>query len=78
MDPLPENPTFIKIDDDKFYLAKTTNEQFEVSAIQDELAILQFRIDALVATLQGAAAQGVANAQPLLDTISAKSLPSTL
>lgn len=77
-DPLPQNPTYIKIDDDKFYLAMTSNEQFEVSVIKDEIVLLQSRIDGLVEKLQGAAKEAVGNAQPLLDEIAKQPLSEKL
>lgn len=61
--PLPgENPTYTKIDDDTFYLSKTSSDQLNVTFIKETIAGLQDRIENLKSILRQASAVGVANA----------------
>lgn len=71
-------PTYTKLDDDKFEITLPSTEQVSVAAVQDEIAQFQKNIDDRVTLLQGAVIAGVANAQPALDTIAAAPLSATL
>ena len=71
-------PTFTRIDDDKFEITQPSTTQLSVVAIQAEIATLQADIDQRVALIQGAAAQGVGGAQPLLDLVRPASLSPKL
>lgn len=76
--PPSSNPEYIKIDDQSFYLAKTSSEQFGVENIKDEIASLRNRIDNCVTHLQCASAEGVKDAEILINELIGQPLSKLL
>lgn len=71
--PLPDvNLTYTKIDDDTFYISKTSSEQLSVPAIQEIIVNLQLRVDEYKAKLKSASLAGVANADVALAAVEVK------
>lgn len=61
--------TYTKIDDDTFEITQPSTEQFSVTALQDELSIIQTRMIHIQNLLQGANTAGVGNAQIALSSV---------
>lgn len=76
--PPAENPTYIAVDDDKFYFATTSSEGKSVTALMGEIADHQAEIDRRVALIQGAAAQSVKKATDAITTLTTQPLSATL
>jgi len=72
-----ENPTYTKIDDDLFYLSRTTSEQLSATAIKERITQLQAAVKVHVDLLTAAAAAGVAGADAALADVSALSAKAT-
>lgn len=65
--PPSQNPTYIKIDEDSFYLATTSSTALSASNIQNQITQHQSFISLLTAQLQSAAQAGVSSAQTILN-----------
>lgn len=71
-DPPPENPTYIMIDTQNFYLAETVSQQYNTVDLNNQLQNLQSQIEVIKDMLYEASLVGVTG-QPANSTSSSSS-----